>query len=236
MKVALVTTSASVRSGVGDYVRSLVPHLRELCELRLFAEPEAHRGEMEGVPLAPITALDPRAHDRLLFQLGNEPAHGYMPRAIKALGGTVMLHQWVLFDLACAAYPGLLRGGLRGYALALREGGLAQSRLYAWRLRESHGARAAGSGSLELALNRSVVRHADSFLVHDRILAERILVDRNARTPIGIVPHGAEASDAARSTIEHLEDFPGPRTTRRARIAFRSLWVARQKPPEECAT
>lgn len=332
MKVALVTTSPSIRSGIGDYTRHLLPYLRELCDLALYAEPGAEPCEVEGVPLAPITALDPRACDRLLFQLGNERSHAFMPRVVRSLGGTVMQHDWVLFDLACAAYPGLLRGGLKGHALALREGGPASARVYArnWLARRHsrtrpfqpngfeslpgtfltgwhevedkgrwtsdvaclripaagvreievalhlEGARRArlvqGSDTLAassqgllrcaprtpdhpllcietdgiavtreqrsggdarrlgsfvqgirwldaggwhdldlrepatrplagvdlaldrfaLALNRSIVRHADSFLVHSRYVGDLIQVERNARTPIGLVHHGAE--------------------------------------------
>jgi glycosyltransferase involved in cell wall biosynthesis len=44
----------------------------------------------------------------------------------------------------------------------------------------------------ELALNRSVVRFADAFICHSRYVAERIRAERNAWTPLGILPHGAE--------------------------------------------
>jgi len=229
VKVALVTTSAPVPSAIGRRVHALVPYLCELCELRLFAEPDAQAGELLGVPLAPISALDPRAHERLLFELGNEPAQAFMPRVIRCLGGTVMLHDWVLSDLASAAFPALRRGGLAGYLLALREGGPVQARLHA-RLRCEQGAERLASDE-RLALNRSVVRHADSFLVHTRSMAERILRERNARTPIGMVDAEAVPSALARAYVEQLEDLPGPRATRRARIAFGSLWTAgRQKP------
>jgi glycosyltransferase involved in cell wall biosynthesis len=350
VKVALVTTSPSIRSGIADYTRHLLPYLRELCEVHVYAEPEAPAGELLGAPLDPLPSLDARAHDRLLFQLGNERAHAFMPRAIKALGGTVMLHDWVLFDLACAAHPGLLRGGLKGHALALREGGSEQARRYArnwldrrrsrerrfepngyeslpgalltgwheaeregrWtsdvaclripaagvrevevalrldkprrarlvqggqtlanapqgplraelkapdhpllqietegiavtRAQRSHGdSRRLGSfvqairwldergwhaldlrqpaarpleqvhlsrDRFELPLNRSVVRHADSFLVHSRYVADRILAERNARTPLGVVHHGAERrwSDEDRRAVRRRLGLP----------------------------
>lgn len=130
MKVALITTSPSVRSGIGDYTRHLLPYLRERCEVRVFVEPGAARGELEGVPMASVDELDPREHDRLLYQLGNEQSHAFMPRMIRAIGGTVMQHDWVLFDLAVEAFPALARGGLKGHALAMREGGAEQLRVY----------------------------------------------------------------------------------------------------------
>lgn len=350
MKLALVTTSPSVRSGIGDYTRHLLPYLGELCEVSVFVEPGAESGEVEGHRFAPVTELDPREHDRLLYQIGNEAHHAFMPPIVRAIGGTVMLHDWVLFDLACSAFPGLTRGGLKGHALALREGGAAQARIYArnWLERRQHRTRAMelpaldglagailagwhepepngrwtsdaaamripGSGvetvelglSLEgrrsavleedgstiaecrdgkiscaptrkdrpvltlrtsgievtreqrehgdarrlgafvtevrwrdadgwheldlgeapavpvrpatlsrdrfqLPLNRSIVRHADSFVVHSEYVGHKILDDRNDRTPIGLVHHGSERrwSDGDRRDVRRKFGLP----------------------------
>ena len=224
MKLALVTTSPALRSAVGDAVRELLPHLRELCELRLFVEPGGGAGELEGVPFAPIGTLDPRAHDRLLLPVGNEPALAHVPRVARALGGTAMLFEWRLYDLACATYPALARGGLKGHLLALREGGLTEARTYARRRELSP-----DELRLKLTFNRSIVRHADSFLVRDDTLARRILAERNARTAIGEVHRdpdaGGDWSAFAEGMLAHLSEFPGPRTTRAARIAFGALWA-----------
>lgn len=116
-----------------------------------------------------------------------------MAPLVRAVGGTVVLHDWVLFDLTMARYPALGRGGLFGRGLALREGGLGELATYARRLRRRRGP-AGGDLSddrFELPLNRSVVRFADAFLVHSEALKERILASRNAPTPIGVVPHGS---------------------------------------------
>ena len=92
---------------------------------------------------------------------------------------------------------------------------------------------------LELPFNRSVVRRADSFLVHSEWMRERILAERNAVTPISVVPHGAERvsrsedhlarahrvvdeychwSIVARRYAEALEAFPPHRTNRKSLI------------------
>jgi len=126
VKLALVTTPRSVRSGIGDYTRHLLPYLCEHCDVRLFVEGGELADDEE-----PVDALVPREHDRILYQLGNELRHAFMPRVVRALGGTVMLHDWVLFDMALKAFPALERGGLKGHVLALREGGPAQARVYA---------------------------------------------------------------------------------------------------------
>jgi glycosyltransferase involved in cell wall biosynthesis len=332
VKVALVTTAPSVRSGIGDYTRHLVPYLREHCEVALFVPNGDDDPKWKGERAQLVAQLDPRRFDQVMYQLGNEQAHAFMPRMIRAIGGTVVQHDWVLFDLALAAWPGLVRGGAKGHALALREGGLQQTQrylrnwldrrrqrslpetrrdpagmlgtlLFGWHAPEPHarwtsdvaGLRIPGeevewvrfethlepgrhlrvhetgsptldfaSGSFEmrpmrrsqpelvlettgvrvtktqrrygdprrlgcavhrilwrdatgeheldlqqscavppcmvtlsrdrfeLPLNRSVVRFADSFIVHSEYVAQRIRDERNAHTPLGILQHGSE--------------------------------------------
>ncbi|NOT31509.1 MAG: hypothetical protein HOP15_13765, partial [Planctomycetes bacterium] len=130
MKVALVTTPPSVRSGIGDYTRHLLPRLREHCEVEVFVNAGQDDAGWKGERAQLVTALDPRRFEQVLYQLGNEQAHAFMPRMIRATGGTVVQHDWVLFDMAVAAWPGLARGGAKGHGLALREGGLAQTQIY----------------------------------------------------------------------------------------------------------
>lgn len=341
MKIALVTTLRERGSGIADYTRRLLPHLRERAEVEVYVAPGLE-GEEEGVGrLRSALELRPKAQDQILYQLGNETRHAFMARMVRALGGTVALHDWVLFDLACAAWPGLARGGLRGRWLALREGGLEQALAYhrgrgdagatapafGWHAPEPGGrwtadgatlpappeeadalrlvlsgppgralrvlagedvlaaarlergdasealeldlpthragalrlevagvapdptlrrrgderrlgvfvrrveARVAGAWTaLDLAclpalapaegglarhrfrlhLNRSVVRHADAFVVHSRWMADRIRRDRNALTPVAVVPHGAERGwrDGDRAAVRRALGLP----------------------------
>ena len=136
MRVALVTTPPSVRSGIGDYTRHLLPYLREHCQVDLFVRPEAAAALASGEDSWPgeeprsVLELDPSDYDQVMYQLGNELNHNFMPRMIRNIGGTVMQHDWVLFDLALATYPGLVRGGWKGHMLALREGGFDQAKRY----------------------------------------------------------------------------------------------------------
>ena len=127
MKVALVTTPPAVRSGIGDYTRHLLPYLREHCEVDLYVESDT---TWEGEEVRLARDLKPRDYDQILYQLGNEQSHAFMVHMIRAIGGTVMQHDWVLFDMAMATWPGLSRGGAKGHLLALREGGLIQARIY----------------------------------------------------------------------------------------------------------
>ena len=130
MKVALITTPPSVRSGIGDYTRHLLPHLREHCEVEVFVQHGDTEPGWKGERARLASTLDPRRYDQVLYQLGNEQAHAFMPRMIRAIGGTVAQHDWVLFDMSMAAWPALARGGAKGHALALREGGLAEMQVY----------------------------------------------------------------------------------------------------------
>ena len=135
LKVALVTTPPSHRSGIGDYTRHLLPYLCEHAEVDVFVE-RLEDGDEDspewGVPIKvrPASELDPREYNQVLFQLGNEMNHAFMLPMIRAIGGTVMQHDWVLFDLAAVAYPAISRGGIKGHATVLREGGPEQLRSY----------------------------------------------------------------------------------------------------------
>ena len=120
-----MTTSPAIRSGIGDYTRHLLPYLLEHFEVDLYVEPGAR---IEGVRIADLALrssddLDPTQYDRVLYQLGNERNHAFMSRLIRRIGGVVVQHDWVLFDMALASFPALTRGGLKGAALAAREGG-----------------------------------------------------------------------------------------------------------------
>ncbi|MCP3916346.1 MAG: glycosyltransferase family 4 protein [bacterium] len=147
MKVALVTTAPSVTSGIGDYTRHLVPYLREHVDLDIYVAPEGAGEDYLGQPALSALDLRPKSADQVLYQIGNERAHAFMLPILRAIGGTVVQHDWILFDLATAAYPELERGGLGAHVRAWREGGLEALRVY----RENRRARRAGSAGLELA-------------------------------------------------------------------------------------
>lgn len=132
MRIALITTPWSSRSGIADYTRHLLPYLREGADIDLFVEVGREGEDSGGEPLRSVADLRPRDYDRLLYQLGNEAQHAFMVPLVRDLGGTVMLHDWVLFDLALEAFPELRRGGLRGLRRALSEGGIEQAIVY-WR-------------------------------------------------------------------------------------------------------
>ena len=326
MRIALITTPSGARSGIGDYTRHLLPYLKERAEIEIFVEDRCH---VPGEGSHPASSIQPRDYDQILYQLGNERAHAFMRPMLSALGGTVLLHDWVLFDQAVAERPELSGGGWRGLRAVIKEGGLRAAKIwrsarkrsaplletpilnasplaYGWHEPEEHGiwsSRRAGlhlareevsamklslflpagrrleihdgesllqevtagvderfelefpmsmalSLSLEvsgggltasqrenadprelgvflseisfqregewvieplhsaqlisedgqglsasrfaLPLNRAVVRRADGFIVHSEWMREKIVLDRNAPTPVLVVPHGIE--------------------------------------------
>lgn len=224
LRVALVTSSHD--APVVHYARRLLPHLRELSRVDVFAAGD--QAAFEGA-LDP-RELDPGAYERIVYQLANEGPHAFMLPLVRAHGGTVVLHDWYLHEPVARAYPAWSAGGWRGVLLALREGGVAAAREYA---------RARGAGEPPVVpVNRSVVRLADSFLVHARWMRERIVDERNAATPVGVVWDAAEElgpdlgrrvarsllcgeadwAALARRYLEHLERFPSHRSNRKSLI------------------
>jgi len=140
VRIALVTTPPSVRSGIGDYTRHILPYLRERAEVELFVEDGAC---VPGEGTRAASSIRPREHDQILYQLGNERAHAFMRPMLAALGGSVLLHDWVLFDQAVAACPELSRGGWRGLRTALVEGGVRAAKT--WRQARRQGVPSLGA-------------------------------------------------------------------------------------------
>ncbi len=244
MRIAVVTTPPSEPSAVGEHVRAWLPHLREHLDLQEFVESDRGATGWCGEPTQPSHRLRARDFDQILYLLGNEPAHAFMLPILRALGGTVVQHEWSLVALAAAAQPALSRGGMRGALAALREGGLRQARTYrALSLaRAGVGTQPAWMAVLDraqLTLNRSVVRHADAFLVDSDEMKTRILLDRNCATPVGVVPgiggrsngnmddreaalceraHDEPWSIVAEQVASCLALFPPPRSRRKSLI------------------
>lgn len=149
MKLALVTTPPSLASGIGDYTRQLAAQLAHHAEIHGFVEHGRQGETLEGRAQRSVAELDPREFDQIVYQLGNEIAHAFMGPVIRRCGGTLVLHDWVLFDLALAAHPSLARGGPKGFALALREGGFEQARVFLENTLEKRRARRASRRASE---------------------------------------------------------------------------------------
>jgi len=182
-------------------VHALLPHLAERCELTLLVEHAG--GELAGCPLQSVTQLDPTAFDQVVYAVGNEAAHGYMLPIVRRIGGVAALFDWCLAKAARAAYPGFEVGGALAGWLALREGG-------------REGLRLRDDADAVPALNRSIVRHADGFLLPTEELRTRVLEDRNGPTPTAVFDPAAATVDVARLWADALEAFPPHRAARKS--------------------
>lgn len=244
MRLALVTTPPAPPADAGEAARGLLPHLAGMLEVEVFVERGREGGQLAGQATRAVDALVPREFDQILYELGDAAEHAFMLPLVRAVGGAVALRDWVLFDLALAARPELARGGWRGLRAALAEGGVAQARTW-WRQRGQRDALA--RERFRLPLNRSVVRFADAFVVHSAHLAERIRADRNAPTPIGLVPRGADpqwSSDDRGTERERLglpagwrdafvlTSFGALRTHKRLDVVLEALRLARRSRAE----
>jgi glycosyltransferase involved in cell wall biosynthesis len=190
MKLALVSAPPR-RSAAGDMISAVLTAVAGRCDLHWFgANDVAGR-----TPLAfgarecrSVSELRPREFDQVVYVVCDSAEAGFLSPVLRAFGGTVWLHDWQLPSLARSAWPELARPGWRACVRAWREGGWDDARR--WRSSPSPGA-----GASEAAvLNRSVVRFGDAFLVHFRRLRQRILDDRNAPTPVSVLPYPCEAA------------------------------------------
>ncbi len=132
MHLALVTTSPAQPSGIGDHGRALCTALASTGEVTVYLpDGDVSNGYAPGIEVRPASSLTRKSADRILYLLGNERAHAFMLPLIRKIGGTVYLHDWVLFDLMTAAFPALERGGLAGHLAAWNCGGLRQRSIWA---------------------------------------------------------------------------------------------------------
>jgi hypothetical protein len=192
-----------------------VSHLRKHIDLELFVASELAGECSDGSMMRPSSGLASKEFDHIVYQIGNEPQHAFMLPMIRDLGGTVVLHDWALGAPSWAAHPALERGGPSGLLAAWREGGFGTARRYLAHRGELH--REDGVRS-QLVLNRSVVRGGDAFVVHARDLKDRILIDRNAATPIAVLDLAENRSRLANEYARFLEVCPAPRSKKRSLI------------------
>ena len=204
MKVALVTPSRGVVSRAGALAAELRTVLAAHCELAVFVGGAAEAGETG------VLELDPREFDRLLVPVANETAVAYAPDLVRRLGGAVWLLDWELDAPVRAAFPEIDGGGLRGSWAALREGGLEAVR---------------GADGEDPPMNRSVVRFGDSYFVPTMEIKKRVLLERNAATPVAVFEHRLGPQEASKEVVAELMDtlerMPAHRTAKKTSLFTR---------------
>ncbi len=213
MKLALVTVPWDAPGAHAQAVRSLGRELWDHAEVAVFVERGREGADWFGVPTRPASALVPKQFEQVLYCVDDAPEHAFMAPLVRNLGGCVALHGWSLRSFAHAALPALARGGWRGLRAGFEEGGLEGAR-EGW----------AGTRTGSSPLNRSIVRFGDAFFVREEALSAAILADRNAPTPIAVIPWPEQAegdwSAAAQGLFRAFERFPAPRAARKGLVTF----------------
>lgn len=213
MKLALVTVPWDAPGAHAQAVRSLGRELWDHADVAVFVERGREGADWFGVPTRPASALVPKQFDQVLYCVDDAPEHAFMAPLVRNLGGCVALHGWSLRSFAHAAVPALARGGWRGLRAGFEEGGLEGAR-EGW----------AGARTGSSPLNRSIVRFGDAFFVRDEALRDALLTDRNAPTPIAVIPWPTHAdgdwSAVAQALFRAFERFPAPRAARKGLVTF----------------
>lgn len=175
-------------SGIAEYSRMLVAHLRRLAEVRVFVEDALAPRVVEIFPDAPAlpasafqTEHRRSPFDVAVFQLGNQAGHGYMADALFSVPcrRVSVFHDGSLYHL----YEGVSHYRLIR-EIAAEEGWPAAWR--AWkRLRQP------GSDSYHHPLLRRAAGACDQIIVHSQCLAGRVRAAAPDR-PIAVLPFGCE--------------------------------------------
>lgn len=189
-------------------------------EVEVFVAAGEGGDDFDGITARGVDELGPKEVDQILYQVGNDESHGFIARLVRAIGGTVDLHAWGLSAMAAGACPALGRGGIRGGLAAIREGGFTEGLRYMRAVREGGLESLGETDPLDfgLSLNRSIVRHADAFLVGDEDMARRVEEDRNQLTPVGVVDRESELPKLAEQYADLLAGFPPAHAARKRLI------------------
>ncbi len=159
--LAYVSPLPPERTGIAAYSRELLPYLARHYDIELVARQASVElpGDMAAWPIRSVEWLEANADrcQRVLYQLGNSPAHQWMFDLLERLPGTVVLHDFFL-------------GGVLNW---MDESWLAPGTFRA-RLFESHGYSALIADSAlgraaaidRYPCNSRVVEHANGIIVH----------------------------------------------------------------------
>lgn len=127
--LAIVSPYPPQKTGVADYVEQLLPYLQEHYIPILVVDNLTENAKPKQFPGDVLTASEflqqPHLHQRVVYQIGNSPAHLYGMDLLKSIPGLVVLHDFYL-----------------GNALAYEQFDLHREHVYIESLIESHGTQA----------------------------------------------------------------------------------------------
>ncbi len=174
MRVAFFSPLPPARSGIADYSAALLERLKALTTIHVF--------ERSG---------SPAGCDVCVYQLGNNPHHGFVYEAAMQNPGVVVLHEANLHHLIADLTIG--RHDWDGYVRAVKQ---------------NHGEEAADRAEryvrtlkrapeYDLAMLRSVLSRARGVIVHSDAVAQEVRAN-GFDGPMAKIPHGAWIAAADR--------------------------------------
>jgi glycosyltransferase involved in cell wall biosynthesis/SAM-dependent methyltransferase len=178
MRVAFFSPLPPCRSGIADYSETLVEHLKPLVDLEVFAD--------GGRP------FDASRFDIALYQLGNNPHHGFVYEAALRHPGVLVMHESNLHHLI--ADLTIRRNDWDAYLRACEYEGGPEALAYARRVR----ALEVGPDYEGVSMTRRALESARAVIVHSRFMLDAMQA-AGFDGPIARIPHGAWIPEADRN-------------------------------------
>ncbi|MGB7762805.1 MAG: glycosyltransferase [Bryobacteraceae bacterium] len=170
MRVAFFSPLPPARSGIADYSEALLEPFRYLAEVEVFSQPSQ--------------PFDPARFDIALYQMGNNPFHGFVYDTALRHPGVVVMHEANLHYLLTEIT--IRRDDWDGYVRECEYSGGAPAREFAERVRRLE----IGPDYEGLPMTRRVLESARGVIVHSRFMESEIRAAGFAG-PLAVIPHGA---------------------------------------------
>jgi glycosyltransferase involved in cell wall biosynthesis/SAM-dependent methyltransferase len=177
MRVAFFSPMPPARSGIADYSAALVEPLGRLVDLDIFDTAPA--------------AFDPSRFDVALYQVGNNPAHGFVYEAALRHPGVVVLHEANLHHLL--AELTIRRGDWDAYMREVEHDAGPAAMPYARRVR----ALEVGPDYEGVPMTRRILERARGVIAHSEAVLDHVRA-AGYTGPTARIPHGAWLPEADR--------------------------------------
>ena len=176
MRVAFFSPLPPARTGIADYSAALLEHLRPLVDVEVFSAAPVH--------------FNPGRYDALLYQLGNNPHHGFVYEAAMVHPGIVVLHEANLHHLIASLT--IRRGDWDAYLREVELDGGPAALAFA----RDHVRTLQRGPDYDVPLLHSVLARARAVIVHSDAVADVVRARGFNTTKI---PHGAWIGSADRA-------------------------------------
>ena len=170
MRVAFFSPLPPARSGIADYSEALLEPFRYLAEVEVFSQASQ--------------PFDAARFDVALYQMGNNPFHGFVYDAALRHPGVVVMHEANLHYLMTEIT--IRRDDWDGYVRECEYAGGARAREFAERVRRLE----VGPDYEGLPMTRRLLESARGVIVHSRFMESEIRAGGFAG-PLAVIPHGA---------------------------------------------